>query len=816
MKRRDTVVITALVVLQLCCSSLWARPTTAYEAEMVVTGWLKADPRPLDTALAPEVMMVETFTDDYGQAAYYIVYLQGPAFAGTQSSGFVIVSADDLVEPIIGFVDDGIFDPSLDNPLGALVTNDLNGRIAAVRSTFSVLAMTPQAVVSETQKKWRRFISLGEAPLRLSYESKKGGGFGLMGLTSISGSDVRVAPLMQSEWGQSWYYDCDRQRQSLYNYYTPPLGPGDPNNYPTGCVATVMAQLMQYHQHPATGIGVHEYTIRVDGLEQTAYTRGGDGSGGPYQWSDMVLAPDCSTTETQRQAIGALCYDAGVAVKMGYSADGSSASTYAATEALKTVFKYSHAVRGYNWDSVSKDFGNIGPGLNGMVNPNLDAGNPVIFGLYREDGGHAVLCDGYGYNSSTLYHHLNMGWYGKYDAWYNLPTIDCGTPGPYDIITECIYNIFTSDSGEIISGRVINTVGNPIRNAAVAAQGSAGSYTAVTNSKGIYTLKSLDSDSTYTVTVTKPGYNFTHQDVTTEKSTDGSDVSGNKWGIDFVGMEPWRYNSMEDFETGDLSKFPWKHAGNASWTITSREKHFGAYSAQAGIIEDDESTTLRVTLDCASGNITFYHKVSSESGSDYLKFYIDGVQKDKWSGTEDWAKVSFGVTAGTRTFKWTYSKDGSEAGGEDTVWIDDIEFPIPITLKTAYNPDPSDGAVDVNPSVSLSWTAGSGAVTHDVYLDTDEAAVANATISSGQFKGNQSGTTYTPGPLALGTTYYWRVDEVEADGTTIHKGNVWSFTTRPPAAVIELTDATFDQIVLGSDDYVNIDGWTEASKSPAN
>jgi hypothetical protein len=212
-----------------------------------------------------------------------------------------------------------------------------------------------------------------------------------------------------------------------------------------------MAQLMRHHQHPATGIGVNEFTIRVDNVEQTAYTRGGDGSGGPYQWSDMVLAHDCSTSEMQRQAIGTLCYDAGVAVKMGYSTGASSASTYAATEAFKTVFKYSHAVRGYNWDSVSKDFHNIGPGLNGMVNPNRDAGNPVILAIVREDGGHAVLCDGYGYNSSTLYHHLNMGWYGKYDAWYNLPTID--SDPPYNIITECIYNIFTSDSGEIISGR---------------------------------------------------------------------------------------------------------------------------------------------------------------------------------------------------------------------------------------------------------------------------------------------------------------------------------------------------------------------------
>jgi len=52
------------------------------------------------------------------------------------------------------------------------------------------------------------------------------------------------------------------------------------------------------------------------------------------------------------------------------------------------------------------------------------------------------------------------------------------------------------------------------------------------------------------------------------------------------------------------------------------------------------------------------------------------VKKDEWSGTQNWAQVSFPVTAGTRTFKWTYSKDGSLSSGSDTAWIDDIEYPI--------------------------------------------------------------------------------------------------------------------------------------------
>jgi len=135
-------------------------------------------------------------------------------------------------------------------------------------------------------------------------------------------------------------------------------------------------------------------------------------------------------------------------------------------------------------------------------------------------------------------------------------------------------------------------------------------------------------------------------------------------------------SSAEDFETNDFSKFPWEHLGDASWVTTHQESHSGSYSAESGSIEDGESTTLRVTLDCVSGYIAFYRKVSSESGFDYLKFYIDGEEQDNWSGEEDWAEESFPVTEGTRTFEWTYSKDGSVSEGDDTAWIDDIVFPI--------------------------------------------------------------------------------------------------------------------------------------------
>jgi hypothetical protein len=157
-----------------------------------------------------------------------------------------------------------------------------------------------------------------------------------------------------------------------------------------------------------------------------------------------------------------------------------------------------------------------------------------------------------------------------------------------------------------------------------------------------------------------------------EVEADGTTAhKGDVWSFTVSSLGP-----VEDFEGNNFSTFPWEHRGNTSWTITSYEKHSGAYSARAGTIDHDEKATLRVTLDCVAGDITFYRKVSSESDYDYLEFYIDSVEMDMWSGEEDWAEVSFHVDGGERTFEWTYSKDGSASQGDDTAWIDDIVFPI--------------------------------------------------------------------------------------------------------------------------------------------
>ena len=112
----------------------------------------------------------------------------------------------------------------------------------------------------------------------------------------------------------------------------------------------------------------------------------------------------------------------------------------------------------------------------------------------------------------------------------------------------------------------------------------------------------------------------------------------------------------------------------------------------------------------------------------------------------------------------------------------------------AILPEPVSQEADLSLMPSLEWTAGMGAVSHRVFLGTDPAALASATTASPEFQGQQGGTNFVPdSPLALATTYYWRVDEVDAD-SEVHQGLVWSFTTElnDPPTVSELSDVTIE------------------------
>jgi hypothetical protein len=173
---------------------------------------------------------------------------------------------------------------------------------------------------------------------------------------------------------------------------------------------------------------------------------------------------------------------------------------------------------------------------------------------------------------------------------------------------------------------------------------------------------------------------------------------------------------------------------------------------------------------------------------------------------EDYDEVSnaaMGVLNGTTTYDpgklelaTAYYWRVDESDGTNTYKGEVWSF---TTAGAVSGPNPADGAVDVKPSVVLTWIAGAVADSHDVYFGTDPNAVKNATKASTQYKGTKAlgDESYAPGNLLLETTYYWRIDEANSTNPdSPWPGKVWSFTTGDFLVIddFETYDANDNQI----------------------
>jgi len=136
--------------------------------------------------------------------------------------------------------------------------------------------------------------------------------------------------------------------------------------------------------------------------------------------------------------------------------------------------------------------------------------------------------------------------------------------------------------------------------------------------------------------------------------------------------------------------------------------------------------------------------------------------------------VPDGLVPGT-TYYWRV--DEVNDADPNSPWRGDV-WSFTIQPKIAHDPTPSDGDRFIAADVTFGWTAGFDARFHTVYFGDSFDAVNTATDGV-----MQTDTTYAPDPLELGATYYWRVDEFDA--VTTHRGDVWSFTTRPAIPIAD-------------------------------
>ena len=142
-------------------------------------------------------------------------------------------------------------------------------------------------------------------------------------------------------------------------------------------------------------------------------------------------------------------------------------------------------------------------------------------------------------------------------------------------------------------------------------------------------------------------------------------------------------NLVESFESQTFDNFLWEFSGDATWGIENNLSSNGFFSARSGVIDNNMTSEIFITMDIVEdGYISFDKKIScedvgSQTGNyyDYLGFYIDGEEQGKWAGDIDWSNSTYAVSQGEHTFLWIYNKDQGVTGGQDAVWIDNLNFP---------------------------------------------------------------------------------------------------------------------------------------------
>ena len=399
--------------------------------------------------------------------------------ASFEGGGWVLLSADDLVDPVIAFSEEGDgFDVDDENPFWTLVRGDIAGREAAA-GVVRGGAPAPAAGEGEgssaeptaAQRKWASLLDDAPAPTSLS-----------------TVSDVRVDSFVTTHWGQS---------SGIGNYYTPYI-PSYGGNSVAGCVSIVMSQIMRYYRFPTGSVAPFTRTCSSNGVSVSMTAMAGT-----YDWDNMPDTYSAANTTAKKQAIGKLVFDCGVSVGMSWKGSAGSASTSSIDNQLKTAYGYAAASETSLPDYTLSSQTSIDK-FKSVLIPNCDARAPIGVSVSRvkddgSRGGHAVIFCGYGYSDGSLVVRVNFGWSGTGDgAWYIPPTLDSSYT--YTKVESLIHNIFPTKTGYIASGRVLDVNGDPVEDATVALSDG---QTATTDAKGIWAIVAPKGD--YTATATKGG-----------------------------------------------------------------------------------------------------------------------------------------------------------------------------------------------------------------------------------------------------------------------------------------------------------------------
>lgn len=375
-----------LLVILLAFNSLFAGPIDVTRAKEYGYKFVKAN---FEQKENHNLDLVYTMMTESGEPCFFVF--------NVSDYGFVMVSATDVVRPILGYSEDGIFETSNIAPgLGFMLESYKESVTYAIEEVVEA--------TDEVKSEWQSLKETGK-------------------LKPAMRGNVKIGPLCKTTWDQSW----------PYNDRCPELNKPFASNgrAVVGCVATAMSQIMKYWNHPAQGTGEHSYKPAMDeyGYPEQYANFGAT----TYDWDNMPNALTKNSPQEQIDAVAILGYHCGVSVNMMYDDDGTGSGAYSidVPYAMAKYFDYAQSsfrdktVTAQVWDTYIKNA--------------LEMRRPIFYsGTSKDGGGHAFVCDGMDENGLF---HFNYGWSGSGDGYFASTAIDypINAGAIFDIMPKNVY-----------------------------------------------------------------------------------------------------------------------------------------------------------------------------------------------------------------------------------------------------------------------------------------------------------------------------------------------------------------------------------------
>ncbi|MBQ6729766.1 MAG: leucine-rich repeat protein [Bacteroidales bacterium] len=368
------IIFTFILFLLATAFAAEANPVAMRTVREVAMKFMNANGKDVLRSM-DDLELVATYNISRGDAAFYIFNIP---------NGFVIVSADDCVTPILGYSNEGQFD--VDN-IPIQLQDYLQGFVEQIQFGIENHIETD----AKKAQQWEMVRTTGR-------------------LTN-NRSDEVVGPLVSALWNQTCYY----------NSKCPEDPYGSCGHVLVGCVATSMSQIMHYWGYPEHGSGSYSYT--PSGYPEQSVDFGST----IYDWANMPNSLNSSSTSEQIDAVATLMWHCGVSVAMHYGPNFS--GSWLSTSSLINYFNYS--------DEMSYEFRNDYSDAiwKAKLKDCLNLQRPLWYdgsSSYGSGGAHAFVCDGYDNNDMF---HFNWGWGGSSDGFFTLDD------NLYDRYNGAVFNI---------------------------------------------------------------------------------------------------------------------------------------------------------------------------------------------------------------------------------------------------------------------------------------------------------------------------------------------------------------------------------------